>query len=197
MEPRRSLNIPEERGSSLAAYTETSPERATHITLPLVRRGSAALTEDSLASPSSGVITAESRSAPSTPNEETAKQKFVRAASRIAGNRSRPTSSSGENRMSATFSRFGLRSEKQLAKPEQHKDIAHSTVSLPPVITGDGPADQHSLAINFEDEAAHAPGSKRGVSTKNRGKSPAKENHEPHHKGKSHKELPDRQCSTQ
>ncbi len=101
------------RGSSaptirLSTEIERPPTPRRSINLPEDRRGSLAFTETSLPSTTSSSIQAVS--APVTPSEETAAQRMSRAASRFtkSGNKSRPTSQSGESRISATFSRLNL-----------------------------------------------------------------------------------------
>ncbi|KAG9232767.1 ubiquitin carboxyl-terminal hydrolase-domain-containing protein [Amylocarpus encephaloides] len=85
-EPRRSINLPEDR------------------------RGSLAFTEMSTTSTASIII-----SAPVTPGEETAAQRMSRAAARFtkSASKSRPTSQSGENRLSFTLSRLNWRASKE------------------------------------------------------------------------------------
>jgi len=92
-----------------------SPPRRS-INLPEDRRGSLAFTESSLTSAASSIQVI---SAPVTPNEETAAQRMSRAAARFtkSGSKSRPTSQSGESRISGAFSRLNLmRSKDSLNK---------------------------------------------------------------------------------
>lgn len=103
-EPRRSLTLPEGE-----------------------RRGSVAMTEASLASATSSFAMV---SSPPTPIEETTGQRMSRAAQRFKSNsKSRPTSSSGENRISSTFSRTlnMMKSNANLNKSESGKDLTIST----------------------------------------------------------------------
>ena len=182
----------------------TPPRRS--INLPEDRRGSLAFTETSLASTASSL---QAMSAPVTPNEETAAQRMSRAAARFtkSGSKSRPSSASGENRISATFSRLNLmRSKDSLNKVDMSKE----TISTNQTMTStDGPSEPRT-SINIEemslkpeeggiDRSKSKRGTKRGKS-----KEPSeKEDHEHnghHHqrnksKGKLLKDDTDRECS--
>jgi len=110
-------SAPKIRLSAEQARSPSPPPRRS-INLPEDRRGSLAFTETSLASTTSSIQVI---SAPVTPNEETAAQRMSRAAARFtkSGSKSRPTSQSGESRISATFSRLNLmRSKDNLNKAD-------------------------------------------------------------------------------
>jgi len=189
--PRHSINVPE-------------------------RRASVAVTESSLASAASSVRMSEPALVPSvppippipaTPPEETTAQRLSRAASRFkSSSKSRPTSSSGENResrFSATFSRMAQRSKEQLNKTEGSK------ISIP-ISTHDGASETRDSAIVIDDTALK-PGEesppKRSKSTRGRKRDKSKdpaalkadevENEVHHHHGhrvKVSRDMPDRQC---
>lgn len=121
---------------SIATIRPPSDEYERHasprisLTIPDERRGSLAQTEvsvHSLASTASSIL---ATSAPVTPIEETVAQRFSRAAASMTklGGKSRPSSQSGENRISATFSKLslmGTRSKEQLPKAESGKEPAN------------------------------------------------------------------------
>jgi hypothetical protein len=179
------------------------------INLPEGRRGSVAFTETSIGSAPS-ISALEVTSAPVTPNEESTAQRLSRAASRFrkSGSKSRPTSSSGENRISATFSRLAARSKEQLNK----MDISPNREGVPPIPSSDGAAEHHPLAVAVEEVALKPPtdaaptrkASKRGrkeKSEKVKGPDKEKEEHHHHKKDKSKevimrngKQVPEREC---
>ncbi|TAQ89789.1 hypothetical protein B7494_g1864 [Chlorociboria aeruginascens] len=167
------------------------------------RRRSLAFTETSAAS---SVSIPDAPSIPATPNlaEETTTQRMSRAAARFKnGSKSRPTSASGENRISATFSRLNLmRSKETLSKAEANK---------PSIIPTDGSAESNE-AIAIEDFALKADDTtlQRGRSKKGRKRGKSREPLEAvylgesdqeknyyEHKGKGkerEKGVPDREC---
>ncbi|KAE8450098.1 hypothetical protein EG329_006879 [Mollisiaceae sp. DMI_Dod_QoI] len=102
------------------------------LNLPDDRRGSLAHTEVSVTSLASTASSVQATSAPVTPSEETAAQRFSRAAASMTKftSRSRPSSQSGENRISATFSRLslmGTKSREGLTKNEMIKETSAET----------------------------------------------------------------------
>lgn len=102
------------------------------LNLPEDRRGSLAQTEVSVTSLASTASSVQATSAPVTPSEETAAQRFSRAAASMTKftSRSRPSSQSGENRISATFSRLslmGTKSKEGLTKNEMIKETPTET----------------------------------------------------------------------
>jgi len=113
------------------------------------RRGSTAMTETSLTSTASSVGV----STPVTPSEETPVQRFSRAAARItkSGSKSRPTSASGEGRLSSTFTRIGWKASKEhLNRNEMPKDFAGAT-DVPGQI--DGASESNRSSINVDEHA--------------------------------------------
>lgn len=95
--PRVSLTVDEDPYSSSTLLGTNSS-----------RRGSLTFTESTAATPA---ITPEGSHSPAiTPNEESTAQRLSRAAAKFtkSGNRSRPPSQAGENRISITMSRLGL-----------------------------------------------------------------------------------------
>ena len=183
------------------------------ITLPEDRRGSIAFTETSIGSAHS-ISAPEFISQPVTPNEESTAQRLSRAASRFrkSGSKSRPTSQSGENRISATFSRLAARSKEQLNK----MDIVPNKDSIPPIPGADGATDaRDAVQVAAVEEVALKPPadaiptrktSKRGrkqekqeKKEKNKGVEKEGGDHHHHHKkGKSlesnSKQIPEREC---
>lgn len=192
----------------------SSPPRRS-INLPEDRRGSLAFTETSL---TSGASSIQVTSAPVTPNEETAAQRMSRAAARFtgkSGSKSRPSSQSGESRISGAFSRLNLmRSKDNLNKrdppPEEPKEplpVPKGEVSEPRVsITIEEPArpSEQQLGLTTEEPTIERSKSKR-EKKRSKSKGPSSEksdenNHERHHshhkekgKGRS-KEDSDREC---
>jgi hypothetical protein len=187
--PRRSINLPE-------SDRPLGPEED--------RRGSLAFTETSLTSTDPQVI-----SAPPTPNEETTAQRMSRAAARFtkSGSKSRPTSATGENRISATFSRLNLmRSKEQLNRVDPSKEqvnkIDLGKEMLIPATDGAGDS-RTSITIEENDglkpEEETINRSKSKKSKKKKGKEKAERvEHEGHHGHHMHKEkgknVPDREC---
>jgi hypothetical protein len=113
------------------------------------RRGSTAMTETSLASTASSA----GISAPPTPSEETSVQRFSRAAARIAksGSKSRPTSASGEGRLSSTFTRIPWRiSKEHLNMNEMPKEVAGAADISGQV---DGAAESNRSSIVIDEHA--------------------------------------------
>lgn len=193
----------------------SSPPRRS-INLPEDRRGSLAFTETSL---TSGASSIQVTSAPVTPNEETAAQRMSRAAARFtgkSGSKSRPSSQSGESRISGAFSRLNLmRSKDNLNKrdppPEELREpmpVPKSEASEPRVsITIEEPARPSELQLGLKaaEPVVERSKSKR-EKKRDKSKGPSSErndenHHERHHshhkekgKGRS-KEDSDRECS--
>lgn len=204
----------------------TEIDRSRHsVSLTEGRRGSNAPTEISLGSAAGSISVPEGRSNPVTPTEETTSQRLSRAASRFkSGSRSRPTSSSGDNRItesriSATFSRIGLRSKESVNKSENNRDslqtsaIPSTAVSIAPSsavslgTTLDGASEMRDSAIAIDDNslkpAEETPkrsksmrGRKREKSKEPTGKAEKVEDGDHHHshKVKGGKNVPDREC---
>ncbi|KAF4637169.1 hypothetical protein G7Y89_g921 [Cudoniella acicularis] len=173
--PRRSINLPEER------------------------RGSLAFTEISQASTNSTYMT----SAPVTPNEETTAQRMSRAASRFtkSGSKSRPTSASGENRLSLTLQRLNWRASKEQlgSKTEPMKEAAAGVEIVPP---SDAPSEsQSSVAADETTLKAEEPTPSRSKSRlgrkrdKSKGPSEHLEHDHVHFKGKG--KAKDKEKSTE
>lgn len=194
-EPRRSLSWPDDE-----------------------RRGSVAMTEASLASATSSFAMV---SSPPTPVEETTGHRMSRAAQRFkSSSKSRPTSSSGENRLGSTFSRTLnlMKSNANLNKSDSGKDLTISTSpdTMPAVLAV--PDTRVSI-----DDGARKPGEEgglgRSVSKKGKDRESSKgpvengkaEKGHPHHShshshsySRSHKskgkdkekngDVPDREC---
>jgi hypothetical protein len=189
----------------LSAEVERPPTPRRSINLPEDRRGSLAFTEPSLTSAGSSIHGAPvtlATSAPATPSEETAAQRMTRAASKVlkSTTKSRPTSQSGEGRMSGAFSRLNLmRSKDSLNKSsESSKDRPPATDGITEPRT--------SIAVDEGALRPHEGGVDRSKSKKEKkkrdksqGPSETIEHHEHHHhmhKGKGRaKDVPDRECS--
>lgn len=119
--PRRSINLPEERRGSVAELLQkaTAP--------PEDRRGSVTFDESTLNSEVNSIQLPEITSTPASPLEETTAQRLSRAASKFrGGSKSRPTSSSGENRISSTLSRLAQKSKEQLFQHEKEQNLLPS-----------------------------------------------------------------------
>ena len=183
------------------------------MTLPEDRRGSIAFTETGVGSAHS-MSAPEFISVPVTPSEESTVQRLSRAASRFrkSGSRSRPTSTSGENRISATFTRLTTRSKEQLSKT----DTLPNKEPAPTIPSADGAVDVREGASAVVLEAALKPSedavpsrkpSKRGRKQEKLEKSKGaavdreREEHLHHHhrKGKeiaytNGKQVPDGEC---
>ncbi|KUJ20129.1 cysteine proteinase [Mollisia scopiformis] len=187
------------------------------MTLADDRRGSLAHTEVSVASLASTASSVQATSAPVTPSEETTAQRFGRAAASMTkfGSKSRPSSQSGENRISATFSRLnlmGTKSKEQLSKNEMVKDTTKQNVAVP-----NGVAEPRK-SITIEDSALRpAPeglqmtagngGISRSKSKKekkrDKSKGPSEKLEHEHHnhkdkgkgKVKDENKVPDRECT--
>ena len=188
----------------LSTEVEPSPTTRQSITLPEDRRGSLAFTEPGLTSAGSSIhgpsITA--TSAPATPSEETAAQRMSRAASKVlkSTTKSRPTSQSGEGRMSGAFSRLNL----MRSKDSLNKSSDSSKDRLPAT---DGVAEPRtSITIDEGTLRPHESGIDRSKSKKEKKKrdksqGPSEnmehsEHHHHMHKGKGRwKDVPDRECS--
>ena len=179
------------------------------------RRGSTALTDISLGSPAASI---RGRSDPVTPIEETTVQRLSRAASRF-GSRSRPTSSSGENRItenriSATFSRIGLRSKESFHKTHDKESLNSASVVAPAAVSTspsvvaktDGAFETVDPAIGIDDtslkpleETPRRSKSMRGRKPDSKGplgKVDKTENGHHHlHRVRKSKNIPDRECN--
>jgi len=155
--------------------------------------------EGSSISTTSSIRTLEASSAPTTPTEETTSQRLSRASWAFrSGNRSRPTSSSGENRKGSTFARLVRSVEKAPSK-----DVIHSAHSLHPhnnnvneVVTDIG-----QITTPDSDIPTRAQGKLQQNQTKMRLKSKERKGDlssgEADHLSRDrrfHKEIPDRQC---
>jgi len=119
--PRRSINLPDDRQQILreVAAIITDPEKSERRVSLEERRGSVTF-EQTITSAGSSVRIPDITSTPATPLEETTGQRLSRAASKFrSGSKSRPTSSSGENRISSTFSRLAQRSVERLNKERE------------------------------------------------------------------------------
>jgi hypothetical protein len=184
--PRHSINLPEDRRGSLA-YTDGS-------------LGSVASITTSLPLPELATI-------PATPIEESTAQRLSRAASRFArsGSRSRPVSSSGENRISSTFTRMTMRSKDQLNKTEPRVEPTKEPVATTATIAAtDGASDGRNVTVTIKEDPAlksrdATPDRARGKLGRKRDKSkePMGKQASVHgshlHKGKG-KDIPDREC---
>ena len=196
-------------GQSTPAYRLSveveTPRRS--INLPEDRRGSLAYTGSTVASTTASIPLPEIASTPATPVEETTAQRLSRAASRFArsGSRSRPVSSSGEKRISATFSRMTARSKEQLNKLEPKLEPPKSSVPSNATITStDGATDTRYMLVTTtgdptpklqeatSDRARSKLGRKRDKSKEPGEKSGNAHGHH-FNKGKG-KDIPDREC---
>lgn len=187
-------------------------ERPRHsLNLADSRRGSNEPTETSLNSAASSSRAPEAQSNPVTPIEETTVQRLSRAASRFkSGSRSRPTSSSGENRInenriSATLSRITLRNKETVSKPEYDRHYAQSA----PLVTGtaDGTSESRDSGVVINDTALKpaddTPRRSKSIRARKREKSKepagslgdAENGHHHHfHRLKGRKSIPEREC---
>jgi hypothetical protein len=196
-------------GQSTPAYRLSSefdmPRRS--INLPEDRRGSLAYTDNTVTSTTPSVPVPEITSIPPTPIEETTAKRLSRAASKFArsGSRSRPVSSSGENRISATFSRMAVRSKEQLNKTEVKLESTKESVPTTTTISStEGAGDGRDVIVTTVEEPALSSGQTtpnrvRGKLGRKRDKSkePGEKSGVHGHrfdKGKG-KEVPDRECS--
>jgi hypothetical protein len=172
------------------------------------RRGSTAMTEASLASTASGA----SIPVPGTTNEDTTVQRFSRATARItkSGSKSRPTSASGEGRLSSTFSRIAWRASKEhLNKKETMKEVVGGT-DIPGQVDGAAESNRSSIVIDEHalrtDEGAPSRSKTKRGRKRDKSNEPGhqSETHQPHqhhlHKARKDKSKingqkePDRQC---
>ncbi|TVY62714.1 hypothetical protein LSUE1_G008333 [Lachnellula suecica] len=136
---------------SVSSDTERPSRRSMNLgdDRPEERRGSTAMTESSITSTASsmGVSTAITSA-----SDETTVQRISRAASRFAksGSKSRPTSASGEGRMSTTFPRMGWKiSKEQLNK----KEATQESVNVPEMLAQtDGLAESARNSFTMEDD---------------------------------------------
>lgn len=187
----------------LSADLGRPPTPRRSINLPEDRRGSLAFTEPSLTSAGSSIHGGPvmlATSAPATPSEETAAQRMSRAASKVLkATKSRPSSQSGEGRMSGAFSRLNLmRSKDSLNKlSESSKDpalVANSVSDPRTSITIEEVASRpHEVLVDRSKSKKE-----KKKRDKSQGPSEKTEHHEHHHhlhKGKGRaKEVPDREC---
>lgn len=177
------------------------------INLPEERRGSLALTDTSIGSIPGGFRTPEVVSMPPTPPEETTAQRITRAASRFtrSSSKSRPASSSGEKRPSATFPRMSMWGKDAFSKAEHRRDAAKDLVASPPMITaGDGATEPHEVVITVVEEPTSQPReSARGLTRNRLGikRDKSKDLVEKRVNGSNHylqkgkgKDVPDREC---
>jgi Ubiquitin carboxyl-terminal hydrolase len=188
----------------LSAEVERPPTPRQSLNLIEDRRGSVAFTEPGLTSAGSsihGATIALATSAPATPSEETAAHRMSRAASKVlkSTTKSRPTSQSGEGRMSGAFSRLNLmRSKDSLNKSSENGR------DRPPV-ADDVAEPRTSMTIDEGSLRPHEDGIDRSKSKKEKkkrdksqGPSEKIEHSEQHHhlhKGKGRvKDVPDREC---
>jgi len=180
------------------------------------RRGSVAGTEGTLSTvPSTVASNFGAISAPATPMEETTAQRMSRAAQRFtrSGNKSRPTSSSGENRLSSSITRtMNLMKNTNLNRADSSKsDTVAPEAVFPESRRGsiqftDPPS---SARPSFEDNASRPTGesklgrvrSKRGRG-RDKGKEPSEGEARGHRHSRSINRLgkgkdsdgPDREC---
>ncbi|KAL3425648.1 ubiquitin carboxyl-terminal hydrolase family protein [Phlyctema vagabunda] len=182
--------IREDREETDRFSTDLTRSIRNSLNLPEDRRGSIA-TEATVVSS----LRTDGLSAPVTPSEETTAQRMSRAAARFtkSGSKSRPTSQSGENRISATFSRLALmRSKESLNKVSTVKDFTMTSTEMAV------PRKSNSLEENIERPPDATP-TKKGKSHKwDKSKnSMDKQEREHHHatrgRGKD-KDDPDREC---
>jgi hypothetical protein len=166
------------------------------------RRGSTAMTETSMASTASST----GISTPVTPNEETTTaQRMSRAAARFkkSGSKSRPTSASGEGRLSSTLQRINWKGSKEfLMKNGAASEGARSTEIVDQL---DGPTEpfRNSLVIDEhtlkpDEGTPERSKSKRGRK-RSKSKEPTKPSENHHHLQKvkdKGKETPERECIT-
>ena len=193
------------------------PRRSVHLANGSERRGSMPFAvETNLSSTSSSIIGYGFTSAPVTPNEEPTAQRLSRPVSRFtkSGSRSRPTSSTGENRISATFSR-GLtlltpRSKEQLSKVEPSKEDPSSSdgkhgkdiSGLTDASHDSGVAGLQETSLKLDEREVGRSKSKKGRK-RDKSKGPmakldtdGKHNHHHPDKGKGKaREVPDRECT--
>lgn len=183
-------------------YDRTSEPRKSLSQAGESRRGSVAFTDTSLTSTASlNTASGIGTSAPTTPGDETTGQRMSRAAQRFSksGSKSRPSSSSGENRLSATLSRTInlMKSSNNLNKG----DVSKSDGTNGDVSTTNDPSASARQSIdelrNTEDGKPSRAKSKMGRGRdKGKGSSSDKGEHETHpHKSKSKDaDGPDREC---
>ncbi|KAH8682979.1 ubiquitin carboxyl-terminal hydrolase-domain-containing protein [Tricladium varicosporioides] len=179
------IPTPQIRFSSELERPDQDPPRRS-INLPDERRGSLAFTETSLASS----VTTSLTSAPVTPSEETTAQRMSRAAQRFtkSANKSRPTSASGENRLSLTLSRLNWRASKEQlgSKSDPTKEEAPGEENIVP--SGVPPESRESMATDDTHSTLKTDGPTPGRSKSRMGrkrdksKDPSKDlEHEHHH----------------
>lgn len=183
------------------------------LSLPDDRRGSLAQTDTSVTSLASTASSVLGTSAPVSPGEETTAQRFSRAAASITkfGSKSRTSSQSGENRISATFSRLslmGTKSKEQLPKSdaikqkpneippssasvaEPRKSITIDESSLRPAMealqmtTGNGAMSRSKSKKEKKRDKSKGPSEKFDSDHKEKGKGKAKDENK----------VPDREC---
>jgi hypothetical protein len=178
--------VPPTRASS---EIDRADEPRKSINLSDERRGSLAFTEASVASTAS----IHTPSAPVTPGEETATQRIQRAARGLAksANKSRPTSQSGEGRLSMTLSRLNWRASKeQLSnKSEITKQVTKEKEIVPTTAVPDVPSEVQDTsaiddsALKTDDESTPQKASKKDKK-RSKSKGPAEimdHEHNQHH----------------
>ena len=141
------VNEPPAPPARASSEIERTEEARKSINLPEDRRGSLAFTEISTASTASNHIP----SAPVTPGEETAAQRISRAARTFtkSTSKSRPTSQSGEGRLSMTLSRLNWRTSKEQlsGKSEAPKEKEAGPPTPGPMVT-DASIETNDTAID-------------------------------------------------
>ncbi|RDW70306.1 hypothetical protein BP5796_08703 [Coleophoma crateriformis] len=191
----------DESGHNIRFSSELERPSRNSLNLPEDRRGSIA-TETTFNSASS--TRNDPISAPATPSEETTAQRMSRAAARFtgkSGSKSRPQSQSGENRISATFSRLGMMRSKESLNRAGHgnnKDFVMTPANA-----------TESSNVNSVDEATpkvavppsidSTPTRKDKGHRRDKSKSSmekAEPHHEHHHPQKvKAKDVPERECT--
>ncbi|TVY20160.1 hypothetical protein LARI1_G001428 [Lachnellula arida] len=166
------------------------------------RRGSTTMTEISMAS----TVSSAAFSSPVTPNEETTAQRMSRAAARFkkTGSKSRPTSASGEGRLSSTLQRLNWKNSREVLTKNGAAVEPGRGNEMPDQLDGPVASSRNSVVI---DEHALKPGERspeRPKSKMGRKRDKSKEptnSPEKHHshlhktKGKGN-EGPERECIT-
>lgn len=172
------------------------------------RRGSTAATEASLASTASSA----GLSTSGTPSEETTVQKISRAAARYtkSGSRSRPTSASGEGRLSSSLTRIPWRASKEHPNKNETTKEATGGTNVPRQVDAAAESNRNSIVIDEDalktDERTPTRSKTKRGRKRDKSKEPIEpsETHEPHqhhlHKGKKDRSKingqkePDREC---
>ncbi|TVY45208.1 hypothetical protein LOCC1_G003507 [Lachnellula occidentalis] len=190
------------RFSSELERPDTSRKSLNIDERPDDRRGSTAMTEVSMAS----TVSSAAFSSPVTPNEESTAQRMSRAAARFkkTGSKSRPTSASGEGRLSLTLQRLNWKNSKEVLTKNGAAVEAGRGTEMSDQLDGPIASSRNSLVM---DENALKPDERspeRSKSKMGRKRDKSKEptdSSEKHHshlhktKGKGN-EGPDRECIT-